>query len=258
MVNKQWKKSVINERHSETTKIKAEALWANRAIVDAGLVLLTWGNASVRHPSEPVMAIKPSGVSYDALTTDAMVLVSIKTGEVIEGSLRPSSDTATHRTLYQAFPDIRAVTHTHSVHAVAWAQAQRAIPILGTTHADHFRGPIPVTRQLTTAEVEQAYEGNTGTVIVETFRQGNIDPAAVPGVLVASHGPFAWGPNAAAAVENAIVLEAVAGIATETRALAPAKTGAPKYLTEKHWLRKHGSYGYYGQVGGSGQDGGNC
>jgi L-ribulose-5-phosphate 4-epimerase len=236
--------------------IKTEALWANRAIVDAGLVLLTWGNASVRHPSEPVMAIKPSGVSYDTLTTDAMVIVSIETGEVIAGPFRPSSDTETHRALYRAFPDTRAVIHTHSAHAVAWAQAHRDIPILGTTHADHFRGPIPVTRQLTAAEVDQAYEGNTGTVIVETFREGNIDPAAVPGVLVASHGPFAWGPNAAAAVENAIVLEAVAGIATETLAVAPANTGAPQYLTEKHWLRKHGSYAYYGQAWGSGQDGG--
>jgi L-ribulose-5-phosphate 4-epimerase len=242
----------MSTRADEIDAIRTEALEANRAIVAAGLVLLTWGNASVRHPSKPIMAIKPSGVSYDALSAEKMVLVSIETGEVLEGTLRPSSDTETHRALYQTFPDIRAVIHTHSPHAVAWAQAQREIPILGTTHADHFRSAIPVTRQLTADEVDDAYEANTGTVIVETFRRGDIDPNAVPGVLVASHGPFAWGSSAAAAVENAIVLEAVAGMAAETVAVAPEIARAPTYLTEKHWLRKHGTDAYYGQARGAG------
>jgi L-ribulose-5-phosphate 4-epimerase len=246
----------MSKRMKKNRTIRTEALWANRAIVDAGLVLLTWGNASVRHPSKPIMAIKPSGVSYDSLSAEKMVLVSIETGEVLDGDLRPSSDTETHRALYQAFPDIRAVVHTHSPHAVAWAQAQREIPILGTTHADHFRSAIPVTRQLAADEVAQAYEAHTGTVIVETFQRGGIDPNAVPGVLVASHGPFVWGPSAAAAVENAIVLEAVAGMAVETVAIAPEIARAPTYLTEKHWLRKHGTEAYYGQTSGEGGAGG--
>ena len=228
-------------------ELKTATLEANRAIVEAGLVLLTWGNASVRHPSEPVMAIKPSGVSYDALDAEAMVLVSTETGEVVEGTLRPSSDTATHLEIYRAFPSAGAVVHTHSARAVAWAQAQRDIPILGTTHADHFRSAIPVTRPMTAEEVATAYELNTGLVIVETFRSRGIDPAAVPGVLVASHGPFAWGADAAAAVDNAIVLEAVAGMALESEALRPGLAAAPEHLTEKHWLRKHGTNAYYGQ-----------
>jgi len=228
-------------------EIQKETLQANRAIVDAGLVLLTWGNASVRHPTEQVMAIKPSGVSYDALDAESMVLVSIETGEVISGDLRPSSDTATHLEIYRAFPEARSVVHTHSAKAVAWAQAHRDIPIFGTTHADHFRDAIPVTRPMTQAEVEDQYEYHTGLVIVETFQSRTIDPAAVPGVLVASHGPFAWGADATKAVENAIVLEAVAAMALDTHTINPGSERAPEYLTEKHWLRKHGKHAYYGQ-----------
>ncbi|MFW5827994.1 MAG: L-ribulose-5-phosphate 4-epimerase AraD [Alkalispirochaeta sp.] len=228
-------------------EIQKETLQANRAIVDAGLVLLTWGNASVRHPTEPVIAIKPSGVSYDALDAESMVLVSIDSGEVVGGDLRSSSDTATHLEIYRAFPEARAVVHTHSAKAVAWAQAHRDIPIFGTTHADHFRDAIPVTREMRPEEVENRYEYNTGVVIVETFQSRGIDPAAVPGVLVANHGPFAWGTDAAKAVENAIVLEAVAAMAMDTLSINPGSERAPEYLTDKHWLRKHGKDAYYGQ-----------
>ena len=228
-------------------ELQKETLRANQAIVDAGLVLLTWGNASVRHASEPLMAIKPSGVSYDSLDAESMVLVSIETGEVVSGALRPSSDTDTHLEIYRAFPNVQAVVHTHSSNAVAWAQAQRDIPIFGTTHADHFRDAIPVTRPMKPREVQDRYEHNTGAVIVETFRTRGIDPAAVPGVLVANHGPFAWGADATKAVENAIVLEAVAAMALNTRAINPRSDRAPEYLTDTHWLRKHGANAYYGQ-----------
>ena len=229
-------------------QLRRDTLEANRAIVDAGLVLLTWGNASVRHPEEPVIAIKPSGVDYAALSPESMVVVSIESGEVVDGELRPSSDTATHLKLYRAFPEALAIVHTHSREAVAWAQARKDIPILGTTHADHFRSHIPVTRMMTESEVADDYEENTGLVIVETFRERGINPAHVPGVLVASHGPFAWGTSAASAVENAIVLEAAAAMARDTFAVNPDTVAAPGYLTEKHWLRKHGSDAYYGQA----------
>jgi L-ribulose-5-phosphate 4-epimerase len=229
-----------NELRTETYRI-------NIAIVEAGLVLLTWGNASIRHPNKPLMAIKPSGVAYDDLTADSIVLVSLETGEVVEGSLKPSSDTPTHLELYRAFPETAAIVHTHSAAAVAWAQAESDIPILGTTHADHFRSSIPVTRQLTADEVAAEYEKNTGLVIAETFRERGIDPVAVPGVLVASHGPFSWGPSGQKAVDNAIVLEAVASMAIASRSISSTPLTAPPYLTEKHWLRKHGADAYYGQ-----------
>ncbi len=227
--------------------IREAAYRANRQIVDAGLVLLTWGNASVRDAREPVFAIKPSGVDYDDLSPESMVVVDVATGEAVDGSLKPSSDTATHAELYRAFPGVNAVVHTHSTHAVAFAQALQDIPIFGTTHADHFRFAIPVTRPMTGDEVATAYELETGRVIVETFRSRGIDPLQVPGVVVAYHGPFAWGPDARHAVENAIVLDAVARMALDTLALNPAAPEAPRYLTEKHFLRKHGAGAYYGQ-----------
>lgn len=227
--------------------IRESAYEANIAIVKAGLVLLTWGNASVADHDAGVFAIKPSGVDYDDLTAESMVIVEIATGHAIQGGLRPSSDTDTHAELYRAFPGIGAIVHTHSHYAVCHAQALRAIPALGTTHADHFRTAIPVTRDMTAREVADQYELNTGKVIVECFREGTIRESDVPGVLVARHGPFAWGKTAGKAVENAVVLEEVARMNVHTGALAPEITGAPEYLTEKHFTRKHGPKAYYGQ-----------
>ena len=225
-----------------------EAVWqANLDIVRAGLVVLTWGNASGADRAAGVMAIKPSGVGYDAMKPDDMVVLSLATGEVVEGRLRPSSDTPTHLYLYRQFEAIGGVIHTHSSHAVSWAQAERELPCLGTTHADHFYGAIPVTRRMHEREIREAYEHNTGVVIVERFRQGGIDPEAIPGVLVAGHGPFAWGPSPRKAVENAIVLESVARMALATYALNPEARPIDRALLDKHFLRKHGTGAYYGQ-----------
>lgn len=227
--------------------LKQQVLKANLALVEAGLVVLTWGNASGADRNAGVMAIKPSGVSYDQLTADDMVLLSIETGEVIEGRARPSSDTPTHLHLYRAFPSINGVVHTHSTHGTAFAQARRSIPCLGTTHADNFYGDIPVTREMRPEEVAVDYELNTGKVIVERFREGRIDPANVPGVLVANHAPFTWGPTPEKAVENAIVLEFAAQMALAGLSLASDIKPIPGYLLDKHFLRKHGPGAYYGQ-----------
>ncbi|RMH66480.1 MAG: L-ribulose-5-phosphate 4-epimerase [Bacteroidetes bacterium] len=225
------------------------AVWqANLDIVRAGLVELTWGNASGVDRAAGVMVIKPSGVPYDRLRPEAMVVLDLATGEPIEGDLRPSSDAPTHRVLYQQFDGIGGVVHTHSNHAVSWAQAERDLPCLGTTHADHFHGPIPVTRRLRSEEIREAYEHHTGTVIVERFRRDGLDPTRIPGVLVAGHGPFAWGPDPAAAVENAIVLESVARMALHTYLLNPSVRPIDGALLDKHFLRKHGPGAYYGQV----------
>lgn len=225
-----------------------EAVWrANLDLVEAGLVVLTWGNASGADRAAGVMAIKPSGVSYAEMRPDDMVVLSLESGEVVEGSLRPSSDTPTHLHLYREFPAVGAVVHTHSRHAVSWAQADRDIPCFGTTHADHFYGPIPVTRRMREEEIRERYEHNTGVVIVERFRQGGIDAAQVPGVLVAGHAPFAWGPTPAKAVENAIVLEATAQMALNTLLLDPSARPIEQALLDKHFLRKHGAGAYYGQ-----------
>ncbi len=220
---------------------------ANLDIVEAGLVELTWGNASAADRDAGVLAIKPSGVDYDALTPDDIVIVSLESGEVVEGALRPSSDTPTHRELYRQFSSIGGIVHTHSSHAVSWAQAERSIPCLGTTHADHFYGPIPCTRRMKASEIQDAYEHNTGAVIVECFRASDTDPAAIPGVLVAGHGPFAWGNDAEHAVENAIVLESVARKALHTQLLDPSAESIDQVLLDKHYLRKHGADAYYGQ-----------
>lgn len=223
-----------------------EAAWrANLDIKE--LAERTWGNASVADARSGVMAIKPSGVPYDRLAPDDMVVLSLKTGKVVEGALRPSSDTPTHRALYQAWPRLGAITHTHSRYAVAWAQAERPIPCFGTTHADHFRGSIPVTRRMRKDEIAQAYERNTGLVIVERFEEGGIDPLEIPAALVACHGPFAWGAHAAEAVENALALETVACMAWRTRALRPEAVAIDDALRDKHFLRKHGPAAYYGQ-----------
>ncbi len=227
--------------------LKQQVLKANLALVEAGLVVLTWGNASGADRKAGVMAIKPSGVSYEDLAAEDMIVLSIETGEVVEGSARPSSDTPTHLHLYREFPSIRGVVHTHSTHGTAFAQARRPIPCLGTTHADNFYGDIPVTREMRPEEVAGDYELNTGKVIVERFREGRIDPANVPGVLVANHAPFTWGSTPEKAVENAVVLEFVAQMALAGLALAPDIKPIPAYLLDKHFLRKHGPKAYYGQ-----------
>jgi len=224
-------------------QLKEKVFKANLQLVEHGLVIFTWGNVSGFDPESRLVVIKPSGVDYDAMTADDMVVVDLD-NRVVEGSLRPSSDTPTHTFLYKQFPQLGGIVHTHSTYAVAWAQACRSIPALGTTHADHFYGHIPCTRVLTADEVEQAYEYNTGKVIVETF--SDIDPIAVPAVLVANHGPFAWGSTPEKAVYNAVVLEQVAKMAFLTTQLGNDNPIA-SYILNKHYQRKHGKNAYYGQ-----------
>jgi L-ribulose-5-phosphate 4-epimerase len=227
--------------------LREQVLEANRALVSAGLVTLTFGNVSAVDRAESVLAIKPSGVAYDELHTDSIVVVDVEDGRVVAGTARPSSDTPTHALLYRRFDHVGGIAHTHSRAATAWAQARRAIPCFGTTHADHFRGPVPVTRALTFDEVRGDYEERTGDVIVETFEQAALDPLETPGVLVASHGPFAWGSDAAEAVENAVALEAVAELALHTLALRADVQAIDDHLFERHFARKHGPAAYYGQ-----------
>jgi L-ribulose-5-phosphate 4-epimerase len=212
-------------------------------------VALTFGNASEVERPQGVMAIKPSGVPYDELTPEAIVVIDIESGRVVHGDRRPSSDAPTHLVLYRSFASIGGVVHTHSPFATAWAQARRDLPCLGTTHADHFRGSVPATRELTDDEMGVAYEERTGDVIVETFEGRGIDPGEVPAALVSSHGPFTWGRDAADAVENAIALEVVAQLALRTSQLA-ASPPVPiaDRLLERHHARKHGPGAYYGQV----------
>ncbi len=227
--------------------LKAAVWRANLDLVESGLVILTWGNVSGVDRAAGVMAIKPSGVGYDVLRPEDMVVLSLDGGEVVDGRLRPSSDTPTHLHLYREFPGVGGVVHTHSRYAVSWAQAERDLPCFGTTHADHFYGPVPATRRMRDEEVRTAYEHNTGVVIVETFRERGIDPDQVPGVLVAGHGPFAWGPTVKKAVENAVVLEATAQIGFQTVLLDGRAAGIGQALLDKHFLRKHGAGAYYGQ-----------
>jgi L-ribulose-5-phosphate 4-epimerase len=229
--------------------LKAAVAAANRAIDRAGLVTLSFGNASGVDRAAGVLVIKPSGGRYAELTAGDMVVVALEDGRLVEGALRPSVDTPTHRLLYLEFPEIGGIVHTHSAYASAWAQAQRSIPCLGTTHADHFRGPVPVTRELRPEEVAGEYELATGKVIVETLERHELSAADMPAVLVASHGPFVWGPSVGDAVNNAIALEAVATMASQTFALAPGASGIQDYLLERHFQRKHGSAAYYGQAG---------
>lgn len=227
-----------------------EAIWqANLDIVEAGLVVLTWGNASGVDRDAGVMAIKPSGVAYDRLRPADIVVLSLEDGAPIEDGYKPSSDTPTHLYLYREFEAVGGIVHTHSTHAVSWAQAERELPCLGTTHADHFYGTVPVTRRMRAAEIRDAYEHNTGVAIVECFQEGGLDPAQIPGVLVAGHGPFAWGPTPAAAVENAVVLESIAEMALHTMQLNPEASLISRNLLDKHFLRKHGPGAYYGQGG---------
>jgi len=229
---------------SSYREIREECCEANIALPGLGLVNLTFGNVSVTDSRAGVFAIKPSGVAYAELKPEQMVIVDYE-GTIVEGALRPSSDTPTHRRLFLAFPEIRAVVHTHSPGAVAFAQAGRGIPCLGTTHADHFYGEVPVTRPMTPEEIASAYEWETGNVIVERFN--DIDPMQVSAVLVHSHGPFAWGTSSAKAVENALALEIVAGMARRTLQLSPDMPPIPQALLDKHFFRKHGEGASYGQ-----------
>ena len=226
-------------------KLKKEVWKANLDLVANGLAIQTWGNASGIDRERGLVVIKPSGVPYDNMRPGHMVVVSLLTSKVVEGGLNPSSDTATHLVLYRAFPGIGGIVHTHSLFATAWAQGRRAIPALGTTHADYFRGPVPCTRLLTRREIHIAYEAHTGDLIVERFTKLNV--LDFPGVLVASHGPFAWGRSAAKAVENAAVLEHLARLASETLRINPAARAMQPALLAKHFLRKHGAGAYYGQ-----------
>lgn len=219
---------------------------ANMELVQHRLVIYTWGNVSGIDRERGIFAIKPSGVDYAELSPEKMVLVDLD-GKVVEGELRPSSDTPTHLELYRRFPQIGGITHTHSTHAVAFAQARLDIPCYGTTHADYFAGAIPCTRDLTPDEVDGDYEAATGRVIAETFAARGIDPTHTPAVLCANHGPFAWGKDAAQSVYHAAVLEEVAKMAILTRALDRDAKSAPEYVQRKHFLRKHGPNAYYGQ-----------
>lgn len=226
--------------------LQDECYEANLLLPEFKLIDLTFGNVSVGDPGRAVFAIKPSGVSYTTMKASDMVIVDFE-GKIVEGSLRPSSDTPTHRRLFQAFMGIRSVVHTHSRNAVAFAQAGRAIPCLGTTHADYFYGDVPVTRPMTKDEVEKDYEWETGNVIVERFAK--LSPMEIPAVLVHSHGPFTWGPGGAKAVENALALEIVAEMALKALQLAPETPAIGSHLLDKHFLRKHGTTAYYGQPG---------
>ena len=225
-------------------KLKEEVYRANMDLPKYGLVTFTWGNVSGIDREKGLFVIKPSGVDYDELTPDDMVVMDLE-GNKIEGRYKPSSDTPTHLELYKKYPEIGGVVHTHSPEATSWAQAGRSIPLYGTTHADYFYGEIPCARVLTQEEIDEGYETNTGLVIVETFQGKN--PMHVPAVLCKNHGPFTWGKDAAEAVHNAVVLEEVAKMATRTELINPKVQPAPDRIRDKHFYRKHGANAYYGQ-----------
>ena len=227
-------------------ELKKRVYEANMLLPKYGLVTFTWGNVSEIDRKSGIFAIKPSGVEYDSLTPDDMVLVNLK-GEKVEGKYNPSSDTATHVELYKAFADIGGVVHTHSSYATSWAQAGRGIPCYGTTHADYIYGEVPCLRCLDKDEIEEAYETNTGILIVNEFNARKLDPVAVPAVLCKNHGPFAWGKDAHEAVHNSVVLEEVAKMAYRAETINPRIQPAPQELQDKHYYRKHGANAYYGQ-----------
>jgi L-ribulose-5-phosphate 4-epimerase len=228
-------------------KLKAEVCKANLDLVAEGLVIQTWGNASAVDRASGVMVIKPSGVPYSEMKPEHMVCVSLETSTVVEGKLKPSSDTDTHLILYRAFPKIGGVVHTHSLFATSWAQACKPLLAYGTTQADYWYGDVPCTRKLTAAEIKNDYEANTGDVIVETFRKLKFDPIQYPAVLVASHGPFTWGKDAHDAVHNASVLEFIARLNSETLRINPKIKPMQSVLLDKHFMRKHGPKATYGQ-----------
>ncbi|MBP2197705.1 L-ribulose-5-phosphate 4-epimerase [Pantoea cypripedii] len=227
--------------------LKQQVLDANLALPRHHLVTFTWGNVSAIDRASGLVAIKPSGVEYDGMTVEDIVVLELESGRIVEGSKKPSSDTATHLALYRAFTDIGGIVHTHSRHATIWSQAGQDLPAWGTTHADYFYGTIPCTRLMTEQEIVNQYEHNTGEVIIETFRSRGISPTAIPAVLVNAHGPFAWGKDAENAVHNAVVLEEIAYMGIFSRQLTPGIKDMPQDLLDKHFLRKHGANAYYGQ-----------
>lgn len=225
-------------------QLKEDVYKANMELVEKGMVIYTWGNVSGIDREKGLVVIKPSGVDYDTMKPEDMVVVDLD-GNVVEGKYKPSSDTPTHLVLYRTYLDMGGIVHTHSTWAVTFAQAGMNIPALGTTHADYFFGDIPCTRDLTAQEIEEAYEENTGNVIVETIADG--DAMAIPGILVKNHGPFAWGKSPANSVYNAVVLDKVAELAYKTMTLNPRVERVGQYLLDKHYYRKHGANAYYGQ-----------
>lgn len=227
-------------------ELKQKVYEANLDLPKYGLVTFTWGNVSAIDRESGLFVIKPSGVEYDKLTPDDMVVMDLK-GNKVEGRLNPSSDTATHLELYKAFPEIGGIVHTHSSYATSWAQAGRSIPCYGTTHADYIYGEVPCVRCLTKEEIKEAYETNTGRLIVSEFKRLGKDPEAVPAVLCKNHGPFTWGKDAKEAVHNAVVLEEVAKMAYRAECINPNIQPAPQELQDKHYYRKHGAGAYYGQ-----------
>lgn len=227
-------------------ELKQKVYKANMDLVRHGLVIFTWGNVSGIDREKGLVVIKPSGVDYETMTADQMVVVDLNTGAVVEGDLRPSSDTPTHLVLYRAFPEIGGIVHTHSTYATAWAQAGKDLPNIGTTHADYFHNAIPCTDDMTAAQVQGDYELETGNVIVDRFVRAQINPMHTPGVLVKNHGPFSWGKTPAEAVHNAVVMEQVAKMAFIAYSVNPELTMNP-LLVEKHFSRKHGPNAYYGQ-----------
>lgn len=228
-------------------QLKQQVLEANLALPAHHLVTFTWGNVSAIDREQGLVVIKPSGVEYDGMRVEDMVVVDLHSGDVVEGGKKPSSDTATHLALYRRFPGIGGIVHTHSRHATIWAQAGRDLPAWGTTHADYFYGTIPCTRLMTQEEIAGEYEHQTGEVIIQTFIERDIDPLQVPAVLVNAHGPFAWGKDAADAVHNAVVLEECAYMGLFSAQLAPKLGDMQPQLLDKHYLRKHGKSAYYGQ-----------
>ncbi len=227
-------------------ELKRQVYEANMALPKYGLVTFTWGNVSGIDAESGLFVINPSGVEYDKLTPDDMVVMDLD-GNKVEGRYKPSSDTPTHLELYKAYPEIGGIVHTHSSYATSWAQAGRSIPCYGTTHADYIYGEVPCVRCLTKEEIEDAYETNTGLLIVNEFKRLKKDPMAVPAVLCKNHGPFAWGKDAMDAVHNAVVLEEVAKMAYRTETIQPKVAAAPQELQDKHYFRKHGANAYYGQ-----------
>lgn len=227
-------------------QLKEIVYQANMELPKRGLVTFTWGNVSGIDRESGYLVIKPSGVEYEHMKPEDMVVVDL-TGNRVEGRYKPSSDTATHIELYKKYPELGGIVHTHSTWATSWAQAGRSIPLYGTTHADYFYGPIPCARSLTREEIEGEYEKNTGLVIIETLTNGNISPSSMPGILCTNHGPFTWGKDAHEAVHNAVVLEEVAKMACYSELINREIAPAPQTIADKHYLRKHGANAYYGQ-----------